>query len=499
VGPKMAATPECNFAGRLVNRLGNHSCLLDAATGYVITPAELPGLISGFGQAFYNAGLRAGDRILIGCSLSPLSGLAYLGAMYAGLVAVPVDDRALTASGPNLLEASGSRALWIEQNRNFDWLPKTSVLRLQGDLTGGTPQAMPPAACRDSDLAALMATSGSTGVPRFVMISHGNLTANTEAIIRSQHLADNERAMLILPLSYCFGASVFHTHLCQNGGIVFDRRFMFPDKVLQSIQQYECTTFAGVPTAYHVLLQRSSVRSLALPSLRRMLQAGGSLAPRNIRDICGAVPSARFYAMYGQTEATARISCLEPEKLEEKFGSVGRPLDNLAVRIVTEQGHDVPAGQMGEIWVQGPSISGGYFNDAAQTGCVFKDGWLKTGDLAHQDAEGYLWIHGRIGAFLKMRGVRVSFGEAEAKAAEIPGVFECVAAANAHPEAGEALVLHIVPANGVKISADEVRHRLPAHWVIDSIQFVEELPKNDHGKVSRWSLAKQPNSIDGAA
>ena len=94
---------------------------------------------------------------------------------------------------------------------------------------------MAPAACLEGpDLAALMATSGSTGVPRFVMVSHGNLIANTEAIIRSQQLADDERAMLILPLSYCFGASLLHSHLYQGGGVVFDRRFMFPDKVLQA-------------------------------------------------------------------------------------------------------------------------------------------------------------------------------------------------------------------------------------------------------------------------
>ena len=112
---------------------------------------------------------------------------------------------------------------------------------LNGDLTGGTGETMSPVARDDSDLAALMATSGSTGVPRFLRITHGNLIANTEAIIRSQHLRDEERAMLILPLSYCFGASVFHTHLYQGGGVVFDRRFMFPDKVLQAINEHGCT------------------------------------------------------------------------------------------------------------------------------------------------------------------------------------------------------------------------------------------------------------------
>src|SRR5262249_17574952 len=152
---------------------------------------------------------------------------------------------------------------------------KGSFLCLHGDLAKEMPKIMPPAACVASDLAVLMATSGSTGALRFVMVSHGNLIANTEAIIRSQRLASDERAMLILPVSYVFGASVMHTHLYDGGGVVFDRRFMFPDKVLQAIAQFNCTTFAGVPTVYNVLLRRSNIRRISMPSLRRFLQAGG--------------------------------------------------------------------------------------------------------------------------------------------------------------------------------------------------------------------------------
>src|SRR5208337_4015505 len=169
-------------------------------------------------------------------------------------------------------------AVWIETGVRGDWTDG-SVVCLQGDLAKKNSTILPPAACVASDLAALMATSGSTGVPRFVRVTHGNLIANTEAIIRSQHLGNDERAMQILPVNYCFGASVLHTHLYQGGGVVFDRRFMFPDKVLQSMAQLDCTTFAGVPTAYNVLLRRSNLRQMALPRLRRFLQAGGSLAP----------------------------------------------------------------------------------------------------------------------------------------------------------------------------------------------------------------------------
>jgi len=484
----VTATPERNFAGRLVKRLGPSSHLIDAATGATICPEDLPRLIAAYGASLRSAGLKAGDRVLIGCSLSPSSTLVYLGAIYAGLVAVPVEERAVSATAPMLLKATGAKAVWTEAGFKGDGIDNGSVLRLHGDLGSETHEIQPPAACVDSDLAVLMATSGSTGVPRFVMVTHGNLIANTEAIIRSQHLATDETAMMILPLSYCFGASVMQSHLYQGGGVVFDRRFMFPDKVLQAMAQFGCTTFAGVPTVYNVLLRRSNLRQIAMPRLRRFLQAGGSLATQRISEMRAAFPTTHFYVMYGQTEATARISCMEPERWAEKPGSVGRPLDGLMVRIVDEEGNDLPARQIGELLVKGPSICSGYLNDPEETRSVFADGWLRTRDLARQDEEGYLWIEGRKGAFLKMRGVRVSFPEVEARVAAIPGVYECVARAVNHPEAGEALVLFIVPDQGAKIGVEEVRRHLPAHWAIDSVRLVSELPKTSAGKIALSSL-----------
>ena len=484
----MTPSPERNFAGRLVKRLGPCSCLVDAATGGEIGPENLPRRIAAYGAFLRSAGLKESDRVLIGCSLSPSSALVYLGAIYAGLVAVPVEDRALSSTAATLLKATGAKAVWTEAGPRGIGIQKGSVLYLHGDLAKEMPEMQPPAACVDSDLAALMATSGSTGAPRFVMVTHGNLIANTEAIIRSQRLASDERVMLILPLNYCFGASLLQSHLYQGGGVIFDRRFMFPDKVLQATVQFGCTTFAGVPTVYNVLLRRSNLRQTAMPLLRRFLQAGGALAPERIREMRAAFPTTNFYVMYGQTEATARISCMEPERWEQKPGSVGRPLDNLSVRVVDEEGNDLPAGQVGELLVKGPSICSGYLNDPGETRRVFSGGWLRTGDLARRDEEGYLWIEGRKGAFLKMRGIRVSLPEVEAKVTAIPGVYECVARPINHPEAGEALVLFIVPDGGTTIGTEDIRRHVPAHWAIDSIRLVSELPKTSAGKIALSSL-----------
>ena len=281
-----------------------------------------------------------------------------------------------------------------------------------------------------------------------------------------------------------------HTHLYQGGGVVFDRRFMFPDKVLQAIAQFGCTTFAGVPTAYNVLLRRSNIRRIAMPTLRRFLQAGGALGLERISEMRSIFPTTKFYVMYGQTEATARISCMEPERWEEKPGSVGRPLDNLTVRIVDEEGNELPAGQTGELLAKGPSICSGYLNDAgrnashssATVGC----------ELAIWPArmkKVISWIEGRKGAFLKMRGIRVSFAEVAARVTAIPGVYECATRAVDHPEAGEALVLFIVPDQGASIAVEEVRRHLPAHWALDSIRLVPELPKTSSGKIALSSLS----------
>jgi acyl-CoA synthetase (AMP-forming)/AMP-acid ligase II len=477
-----------NFAGLLAGRLGRNSCLIDAATGVTVEAAAVPGLIAGYGAALRDAGLSPGERILVGSSLSPASCLAYLGAMYAGLVVVPVEERLLTASGAELVRATGAKAVWTEQILSLAWQRGVPIAFLHGDLTAGNPRPMAPVERKGDDLAALMATSGSTGVPRFVMVTHGNLRANTEAIARSQNLREDDRAMLILPMSYCFGASVLHTHFHQGGGVVFDRRFMFPDQVLRAIAQYECTTFAGVPTAYNVLLRRSKIRSIALPSLRRMLQAGGALTRPAIEELRQAVPKAQLYVMYGQTEATARISCLDPAQLDDKAGSVGRPLDNLVVRVMDEQGRELPAGEVGEIWAKGPSICPGYWNDPAAGESVFQDGWLRTRDLGHVDGDGCIWIQGRLGNFVKMRGHRVSFAEAEAKVGAIPGVFECAAQAVPHPESGEALALLVVPEPGVELLWEQMRPRLPAHWSFGPVRFVKELPKTANGKIARSAL-----------
>jgi acyl-CoA synthetase (AMP-forming)/AMP-acid ligase II len=483
-----------NFAARLIERLGSRSRLLDAPTGEVLQGDDISAFVRSFAAAFSSAGLEIGDRVLIACNQRPLSSLAYLGAMYAGLVAVPVNENGLETSGDALSNKTRARAVWTETGRRLEWAERGGLVRLDGKPPQAPSEAQRPAARGKDDLAALMATSGSTGTPRLVKVSHGNLIANTEAIIRSQRLAGDERAMLILPINYCFGASVLHSHLYQGGSVVFDSRFMFPDKVLQAMAHHACTTFAGVPTAYNILLRRSNLRTIALPELRRFLQAGGALSIDNVRQMRLAVPHADFFVMYGQTEATARIACLPPERLDDKLGSVGVPLDNVTIRILDSDGTIVPDGSSGELHAAGESICAGYFDEPEETARKFQGGWLATGDIASRDQDGYLWITGRKAEFIKMRGIRVGLAEIEARVAAVPGVSECAAVAVPHVEAGEALALYIVAAEAPADLLKAIRRHLPSEWVCDSIRLIADLPRNSYGKLLRSRLLEMARS-----
>jgi len=490
----MSNPPSHNFAARLLGRLGENSSLVEAASGNTLRAAEVVSQIAGFAARFLNAGARPGDRVLLSCGINPMSALAYFGAIYAGLVPVLLDERTHAASGHLVNAKVRAKAVWSAKPIRQDWTIQAGVPILEGECTAVDPASLQPFPAGQDDLAVLMPTSGSTGIPRFVKVSHGNLTANTEAIIRSQRLGSDETALLIMPISYCFGASVLHTHLYQGGSVVFDARFMFPDKVLHSINDYGCTSFAGVPTVYNILLRRSNVRAMTFPTLRRFLQAGGGLAPQSIEEMRSIVPGAEFFVMYGQTEATARISCLPPERLSDKLGSAGVPLEKLKLRIVDDQGHDLPEGHAGHVLVSGSSVCEGYFDEPEASREKFCDGWLKTGDVGLLDKDGYLWIQGRTSDFIKIRGYRVGLADVEARVGAVAGVGDCAATGVQHPEAGEALAIFVVPdesytgSNGTASLTDRVRQALPSQWTCSSVKVVSELPRTVNGKIARSQL-----------
>jgi acyl-coenzyme A synthetase/AMP-(fatty) acid ligase len=297
----------------------------------------------------------------------------------------------------------------------------------------------------------------------------------------------------VLPLYYCYGRSVLQTHLLAGGSVVLDNRFAFPRLVLEALGQEGCTGFAGVPLTYEIIRRQVEVATLALPRLRYLTQAGGAMAPETIDWVRRAFRPAQLFVMYGQTEATARLSYLPPERADDKRGSIGVPIPGVTLAVVDEQGREVPPGQTGQLVARGPNVTLGYLDEAEATAAILHDGWLWTGDLARRDEDGFFFHEGRSKEILKIGGHRVSPVEIEQVIQRAPAVAE--AAVVGQPDAlhGEVPVAFVVGADGRTPDEAELRRfcreRLPAWQVPVRFTAVEALPRNEAGKLLRAELA----------
>jgi long-chain acyl-CoA synthetase len=241
--------------------------------------------------------------------------------------------------------------------------------------------------------AEIIFTSGSTGKPKGVMISHKNLIANTSSIVEYLKLTQDDRMLVVLPFYYCYGLSLLHTHLRAGGSIVFNNSFIFLGGILKNLLDYKCTGFAGVPSHFQILLRKSdSFKQTKFPDLKYVTQAGGKLAPVFIDEFREAHPETRFIVMYGQTEATARLSWLPPELYESKRGSMGRGIPGVELKVINEKGERIKPGETGEVVARGENIMMGYFQDEEGTKNAIRDGWLFTGDLGTVDDEDYIYL-----------------------------------------------------------------------------------------------------------
>jgi len=295
-------------------------------------------------------------------------------------------------------------------------------------IAGLTPgKLMQPEKDFDREICAeIIFTSGSTGKPKGVMISHKNLVANTSSIIEYLHLTQDDRMLVVLPFYYCYGLSLFHTHLRVGGSIVLNNSFIFLGGIIRDLKTHHCTGFAGVPSHYQILLRKSdSFKDTSFPDLKYVTQAGGKLAPIFIDEFRASFPDVKFVVMYGQTEATARLSYLPPELYDEKKGSMGKGIPGVELRVVNEKGEKIKPGETGEVIAHGDNIMIGYFADEEGTTNTLRNGWLYTGDLGTVDKDGYIYLSARKKEIIKVRGKRISPKEIEAVILELPEVIDC--------------------------------------------------------------------------
>ena len=265
---------------------------------------------------------------------------------------------------------------------------------------------------------------------------------------------------------------------------------MFPNVVLTAMRTHEVTGFAGVPSTFALLLQRSSLGREPFPALRYVTQAGGSLAPARILEWLERGPPVPFYVMYGATEASARLTYLPPDDLRRKIGSIGKPIDNVEIVIVKDDGREAETGEVGELVAKGPNIAMGYRNDPEGTAERFQDGGYRTGDLGYADEEGFLFLVGRRHDMIKVGAHRVGAKEIEEVIHEWPAITEAVVLGVPDDLLGEVPVAVVT----WRDAPDEAallafcRSRLAAYKVPIRVLSLPELPKLPTGKIDRRAV-----------
>jgi acyl-CoA synthetase (AMP-forming)/AMP-acid ligase II len=353
---------------------------------------------------------------------------------------------------------------------------------------------LPPPRRIDVDLASLMYTSGVTGKPKGVMLSHLNLVSNTYSIVRYLGLSQEDRMIVVLPFYYIYGRSLLYTHILSCGSLVIDDRFAYPAAILNTMQEQEVTCLAGVPSTYSILLNKSDLRARKFPRLKYVTQAGGGMSKPMQKAVAEAFHPARLFVMYGSTEAAPRLTYVEPEMLPCKWGSIGRAIPNVEVIVADEEGRRLPPHVSGEIAARGSNIMMGYWKDPGATAQVLRHGYYYTGDLGYADEDGYIFLTGRSRDMIKTGGHRVSAKEIEDVVAAIPGVLEAAVIGVSDELLGEAIKVLLVPASPALNEAfvkNELKRRLPVFKHPKWVEFRQSLPKNQSGKILKSALIEE--------
>jgi len=467
--------------------------------GKATTYGELRRQVAGLRGGLIEAGIRPGDAVALVCHNGRHFVVAYLATVGLGAVAVPLNPTSPTAELQRELGVVDAVAVIAEPTAlaNVTALDRAALptLRRVIDIPALDRliehEPAPLADVSRDDLAVLIFTSGTAGLPQAAMLTHGNLLSNIEAgRLMPGAMTNTDVVFGVLPPFHIFGLNVVIgvTLLC-GACVVLVQRFD-PSTAVDTIGERGVTVVPGVPPLWQAFTQMPTLPADAFSGVRLALSGAAGL-PTYVAEVMLDRFGVEVLEGYGLTEASPIVTT--SVGIEARRGSVGKAIAGVEVRLVDQDGDDAVLNDSGEVWVRGPNVFGGYFRDPATTARVLtSDGWLRTGDIGVTDADGYLYLVDRAKDLVIVSGFNVYPAEVEQVLVEFPGVSQAAVIGIPHPHTGEAVKAYVVPEAGVDLDEDTLiefcLEHLARYKAPSKILFVDELPRNLNGKLLRREL-----------
>ncbi len=454
-------------------------------------------------------GVEPGDRVVVMLPNCPEVMHSYGGILRCGAVIVPIifllgdtEVAHILADSEARVVITSSDMLWKVEPQIGTLPTLQHVLLVDGGGDGGTlsfaeetgreSDRVPVVERRADDLAVILYTSGTTGVPKGVALSHGNLESNARSAASLWELSREDWAVGVLPLSHSYGLTVMNAgHLLGTRAVLL--RWFNPELVLETIQAYRAVSMSGVPTMFVYLLNYPEAERFDTSSMR-VWGSGAAPLPVEIVDPFEKKFGGKLLEGYGLTEASPVVSAHRLSG-ERRLGSVGQPISGVEVSIQNDDDRALPAGEVGEVCVRGPNVMVGYYRQPEETARTVRNGWLHTGDMGRLDADNFLYIVERKKDLIIRGGFNIYPREVEEALYGFPKVAEAAVVGTPDPLMGEDVLAFVVLKDGQRATAEEVmafcQTRLARFKCPKQVRFVDSLPKSPIGKILRKELRRQ--------
>ena len=476
--------------------------------GETITYGEMAGRAAALAAGLHERGIGRGDVVGLLSYNCPEMLETLFAANYLGAIAMPINWRLAAPEVRYILEHSEARALVCdgtlveladEAIKGMDAAPLrvcvapsapagwAALADLRGDPGGVAPSPAVP-----DDVHRLMYTSGTTGHPKGVMLTHANLAWKNLAHVVEFGFTSADLGLACGPLYHVGALDLTTTSLIAAGATVIIHRAFDAAAVVDELERSRVTTVWLAPAMVNAVMSLPDVERRDLSSVRVIINGGEKMPIPLIERIQRTFPSAWFADAYGLTETVSGDTFLDRASIITKLGSVGRPCLHLELDIWDEQGRSVRAGERGEIVLRGPKVFAGYWRDPEATAKAFAGGWFHTGDIGVRDEDGYLFIVDRLKDMIVSGGENIAGSEVERVLYEHDAVLEAAVVARPDVRWGEVPVAFVALRPGATATADELvdhcRARLARYKVPKDVTFIDGLPRNPSGKVLKREL-----------